>query len=297
MHFALVSLTFSINCKVHIVFNGSVYRKGRDRCCLVRLVVAGWSCSVWQCQVSNCENWMDVGLLLRKLKRSQPLSASGMRSIVSFSSLGYLAVIQSTLPWSWPPIPNTSAGPWQGGDSPVNNHNVLLYCPNKHQTIRHRESAGWQHFEKSGNRASMEVRRCPILVWSWQTRALMNYYCYVPLNLQIFLWEQNLEQFHMDLFRFRCYLASLQGGELPNPKRLLAFASRPTKLAMGRLGIFSVSSFHALVNILFFIFAAEANTMAYFSVLFNFFFLWKKRPGDLKNVPWNWLLYWGQTSI
>uniref|UniRef100_A0A4W5JEA7 TIAM Rac1 associated GEF 1b n=1 Tax=Hucho hucho TaxID=62062 RepID=A0A4W5JEA7_9TELE len=65
---------------------------------------------------------------------------------------------------------------------------------------------------------------------------------------QIFLWEQNLEQFHMGLFRFRCYLSSLQGGELPNPKRLLAFASRPTKLAMGRLGIFSVSSFHALVS-------------------------------------------------
>ncbi|KAJ0022341.1 hypothetical protein NQD34_009831 [Periophthalmus magnuspinnatus] len=64
---------------------------------------------------------------------------------------------------------------------------------------------------------------------------------------QIFLWEQNLEQFHMDLFRFRCYLSSLQGGELPNPKRLLAFASRPTKLTMGRLGIFSVSSFHTLV--------------------------------------------------
>ncbi|KAL0994918.1 hypothetical protein UPYG_G00129290 [Umbra pygmaea] len=65
---------------------------------------------------------------------------------------------------------------------------------------------------------------------------------------QIFLWEQNLEQFHMGLFRCRCYLASLQGGELPNPKRLLAVASRPTKLAMGRLGIFSVSSFHALVS-------------------------------------------------
>ncbi|XP_056103682.1 rho guanine nucleotide exchange factor TIAM1 isoform X2 [Rhinichthys klamathensis goyatoka] len=64
---------------------------------------------------------------------------------------------------------------------------------------------------------------------------------------QIFLWEQNLEQFHMDMFRYRCYLSSLQGGELPNPKRLLAVASRPTKLSMGRLGIFSVSSFHALV--------------------------------------------------
>ncbi|XP_069746181.1 rho guanine nucleotide exchange factor TIAM1-like isoform X3 [Narcine bancroftii] len=64
---------------------------------------------------------------------------------------------------------------------------------------------------------------------------------------QIFLWEQNLEQFQIDLFRYRCYTASLQGGELPNPKRLLAFASRPTKHAMGRLSIFSVSSFHALV--------------------------------------------------
>ncbi|XP_067848872.1 rho guanine nucleotide exchange factor TIAM1-like isoform X2 [Heptranchias perlo] len=64
---------------------------------------------------------------------------------------------------------------------------------------------------------------------------------------QIFLWEQNLEQFQIDLFRHRCYMASLQGGELPNPKRLLAFASRPTKHAMGRLSIFSVSSFHALV--------------------------------------------------
>ncbi|NXT99312.1 TIAM1 protein, partial [Buphagus erythrorhynchus] len=69
-----------------------------------------------------------------------------------------------------------------------------------------------------------------------------------PSFPQIFVWEQNLEQFQMDLFRYRCYLASLQGGELPNPKRLLAFASRPTKVAMGRLGIFSVSSFHALVT-------------------------------------------------
>lgn len=52
----------------------------------------------------------------------------------------------------------------------------------------------------------------------------------------------------MDLFRMRCYLASLQGGELPNPKSLLAAASRPSKLALGRLGVLSVSSFHALVS-------------------------------------------------
>uniref|UniRef100_A0A671RID2 T-lymphoma invasion and metastasis-inducing protein 2-like n=1 Tax=Sinocyclocheilus anshuiensis TaxID=1608454 RepID=A0A671RID2_9TELE len=51
----------------------------------------------------------------------------------------------------------------------------------------------------------------------------------------------------MDLFRMRCYLASLQGGELPNPKSLLATVSRQTKAALARLGIFSVSSFHALI--------------------------------------------------
>ncbi|XP_054825814.1 rho guanine nucleotide exchange factor TIAM2 isoform X1 [Eublepharis macularius] len=64
---------------------------------------------------------------------------------------------------------------------------------------------------------------------------------------QIQQWEQNLEKFNTDLFRMRCYLASLQGGELPNPKSLLAAAARPSKMALGRLGIFSVSSFHALV--------------------------------------------------
>uniref|UniRef100_A0A8C5GM56 T-lymphoma invasion and metastasis-inducing protein 2-like n=1 Tax=Gouania willdenowi TaxID=441366 RepID=A0A8C5GM56_GOUWI len=64
---------------------------------------------------------------------------------------------------------------------------------------------------------------------------------------QIQQWEQNLERFNMDLFRMRCYLASLQGGELPNPKSLLAIASRSTKSSLGRLGIFSVSSFHALI--------------------------------------------------
>ncbi|XP_058254171.1 rho guanine nucleotide exchange factor TIAM2 isoform X2 [Hemibagrus wyckioides] len=64
---------------------------------------------------------------------------------------------------------------------------------------------------------------------------------------QIQQWDQNLERFNIDLFRMRCYLASLQGGELPNPKSLLATVSRPSKAALGRLGIFSVSSFHALI--------------------------------------------------
>ncbi|XP_034436470.1 T-lymphoma invasion and metastasis-inducing protein 2 isoform X1 [Hippoglossus hippoglossus] len=64
---------------------------------------------------------------------------------------------------------------------------------------------------------------------------------------QIKQWEQNLEKLNLDLFRLKCYLSSLQGDELPNPKSLLAIASRPSKSLLGRLGVFSVSSFHALV--------------------------------------------------
>uniref|UniRef100_A0A3P8YDI2 TIAM Rac1 associated GEF 2a n=1 Tax=Esox lucius TaxID=8010 RepID=A0A3P8YDI2_ESOLU len=67
------------------------------------------------------------------------------------------------------------------------------------------------------------------------------------IESQIQQWEQNLEKFNVDLFRMRCYLASLQGTELPNPKSLLAVAGRPSKSTLGRLGIFSVSSFHALI--------------------------------------------------
>ncbi|XP_056118615.1 rho guanine nucleotide exchange factor TIAM2 isoform X1 [Rhinichthys klamathensis goyatoka] len=67
------------------------------------------------------------------------------------------------------------------------------------------------------------------------------------IESQIQQWEQNLEKFNLELFRMRCYLASLQGTELPNPKSLLATAGRPSKMVLGRLGIFSVSSFHALI--------------------------------------------------
>lgn len=125
--------------------------------------------------------------------------------------------------------------------------------------------------------------------------------CCVPLTLQIFLWEQNLEQFHMDLFRFRCYLASLQGGELPNPKRLLAFASRPTKLAMGRLGIFSVSSFHALVNIMLsfnsscFYEASSSYAFIHYGC-FRYFYIFMHLVGAFTNMTWNQWIFQGPMS-
>lgn len=35
---------------------------------------------------------------------------------------------------------------------------------------------------------------------------------------QVVQWEENLERLHCEQFRLRCYMASLQSGELPNPK-------------------------------------------------------------------------------
>lgn len=38
------------------------------------------------------------------------------------------------------------------------------------------------------------------------------------IQAQILQWEENLERLHCEQFRLRCYMASLQSGELPNPK-------------------------------------------------------------------------------
>lgn len=67
------------------------------------------------------------------------------------------------------------------------------------------------------------------------------------LNEQIRAHEESLEQNHCEQFRLRCYVASIQLGELPNPKTLLAHVSKSTKLILNRLGVFTVSSFHAYI--------------------------------------------------
>ncbi|CAF4475577.1 unnamed protein product, partial [Didymodactylos carnosus] len=38
------------------------------------------------------------------------------------------------------------------------------------------------------------------------------------ISKQIELWEKNLEELHVDLFRQKCYLAALNDKNLPNPK-------------------------------------------------------------------------------
>lgn len=41
------------------------------------------------------------------------------------------------------------------------------------------------------------------------------------ISTQVLQWEENLERLHCEQFRLRCYMASLQSGELPNPKVIL----------------------------------------------------------------------------
>ncbi|XP_026328741.1 protein still life, isoform SIF type 1 isoform X5 [Hyposmocoma kahamanoa] len=67
------------------------------------------------------------------------------------------------------------------------------------------------------------------------------------LAVQMLQWEENLERLHCEQFRLRCYMASLQSGELPNPKSLLTHVSRGTKSTLNKLGVFTVSSFHAFI--------------------------------------------------
>lgn len=38
------------------------------------------------------------------------------------------------------------------------------------------------------------------------------------IKKQILSWEEDLERLHCGQFRLKCYMASLQNGELPNPK-------------------------------------------------------------------------------
>merc|ERR1719336_1043083 len=64
---------------------------------------------------------------------------------------------------------------------------------------------------------------------------------------QIGQWEENLERLQVEQFRLRCYMSSLQSGELPNPKGVLTQISRSTKSTLNRLGVFTVSSLHAYI--------------------------------------------------
>lgn len=38
------------------------------------------------------------------------------------------------------------------------------------------------------------------------------------LSTQIMRYEENMERLYCEQFRLRCYISSLQNGELPNPK-------------------------------------------------------------------------------
>ncbi|CAF3949893.1 unnamed protein product [Rotaria sp. Silwood2] len=68
------------------------------------------------------------------------------------------------------------------------------------------------------------------------------------ISKQIDLWEKNLEAFHIDLFRNKCYLCALTNDrDLPNPKDLLSQACPTTKATLHKLAAFAPCSFYACI--------------------------------------------------
>ncbi|CAF4724882.1 unnamed protein product, partial [Rotaria magnacalcarata] len=68
------------------------------------------------------------------------------------------------------------------------------------------------------------------------------------ISKQIDLWEKNLEAFHVDLFRNKCYLCALTNDQdLPNSKDLLSQASPTTKAALHKLAAFTPCSFYTFI--------------------------------------------------
>lgn len=62
------------------------------------------------------------------------------------------------------------------------------------------------------------------------------------ISNQIVQWEENLERLHCEQFRLRCYMASLQSGELPNPK-VRHFINSSVRIFLKRRKIYR-SMFH-----------------------------------------------------
>ncbi|CAF3108847.1 unnamed protein product [Rotaria socialis] len=68
------------------------------------------------------------------------------------------------------------------------------------------------------------------------------------ISKQIDLWEKNLEAFHVDLFRNKCYLCALTNDrDLPNPKDLLSQASPTTKAVLNKFAAFTPCSFYTVI--------------------------------------------------
>lgn len=94
------------------------------------------------------------------------------------------------------------------------------------------------------------------------------------LNQQLLALDVHIEKVHCEIYQLRCYLTScgnqslfyrsgfaenktrasnslspsLLSLDLPHPRSLLQFVSKPTKLLLIKLGVFTVSSFHAFVH-------------------------------------------------
>lgn len=72
------------------------------------------------------------------------------------------------------------------------------------------------------------------------------------LQHQLVALDVYIEQVHCEVYQLCCYLSSCRSSapntDLPHPRSLLIHVSKPTKLTLIKLGVFTVSSFHAFIH-------------------------------------------------
>ncbi|XP_065649566.1 protein still life, isoform SIF type 1 isoform X6 [Hydra vulgaris] len=66
---------------------------------------------------------------------------------------------------------------------------------------------------------------------------------------QISSWDNSLDARYCNMFKLKCYLSAINSKPSPNPQELLSHISRSSKHALSKIGIFSVISFHSLLQV------------------------------------------------
>nr|XP_047129033.1 protein still life, isoform SIF type 1-like isoform X3 [Hydra vulgaris] len=66
---------------------------------------------------------------------------------------------------------------------------------------------------------------------------------------QITSWDNSLDARYCNMFKLKCYLSAINSKPSPNPQELLSHISRSSKHALSKIGIFSVISFHSLLQV------------------------------------------------
>ena len=130
----------------------------------------------------------------------------------------------------------------------LDNWTTQIHCACGSSFARHRGKSGTVHLlEEEINKLQKKLEHEAKLkhMTELQLSVVNDIEAKRSLQSQIRVYEQHFEQYFIEQFRLRSYVASILEQEQPNPKSLLARTSKHTKSLLNKLGVFNVSSLHA----------------------------------------------------